>query len=190
MNRREALKRTATITGLAISSSITLSILESCQPKGEINWQPQFLSEEEARLVAAISETILPESDTPGASELHLYEFIDMMLKDTFSEDVQKKFKEGLAAFSATTNKDYSKPFEKCSQNQKTEIIQAEETRSYEQLSQTKQRSAYLTIKQLTLLGFFTSECVMTNLLNYNPVPTRYDGCITIDENEKLYVGN
>jgi len=40
------------------------------------------------------------------------------------------------------------------------------------------------------LLGYFTSEEIMKNHLEYNPVPTRFEGCIPKDENQKLRVNN
>ena len=44
-------------------------------------------------------------------------------------------------------------------------------------------------MKQIILWAYFTSEVGMKSM-NYLPVPGRYNGCITIDENEKNLVGN
>jgi hypothetical protein len=45
-------------------------------------------------------------------------------------------------------------------------------------------------VKELTILGYYTSEYVMTNMLDHHPVPGRYDGCIPFDQEGKLYVDN
>jgi hypothetical protein len=37
-------------------------------------------------------------------------------------------------------------------------------------------------IRSATVLGYFTSEQVGRNVLLYDPVPGRYDGCIPIEQ--------
>jgi hypothetical protein len=43
-------------------------------------------------------------------------------------------------------------------------------------------RPFILTMKELTLLGFFTSEVGTTQILQYLPVPGRLQGCIPLRE--------
>jgi hypothetical protein len=41
------------------------------------------------------------------------------------------------------------------------------------------------------LLGYFTSEeAANDGVVNYEPVPTRYDGCAPADENTKVFYSN
>lgn len=190
MNRREAIRRTAAITGLAVTSTITSGILKGCKPSGDPDWVPKFLSIDEVRLVSAISNTILPTTDTPGALDVYVPEFIDLMLADNVSETEQAKFREELNVFAESVNSKYSKPFDKCEEEQRKLLIGEEEERSYEQFYQTFKKNSYLMLKEFTLLGFYTSEYVMNNMLNYQPIPGRYDGCIPLGTDGKVYVGN
>jgi hypothetical protein len=46
-------------------------------------------------------------------------------------------------------------------------------------------------LKELTMLGYFTSEeAAADGVLNYEPVPTRYDGCAPVDAHTKVFYSN
>lgn len=190
MKRREALRRTAAITGLAVSSSVGMGLLKGCTPSGKPTWPPIFLKQNEIKLISAIADTILPKTETVGALEVHVPEFIDLMLRDCYKKEEQTSFRAGLSSFNTMVGNEYSNTFEDCSQDEKAKIIEAEEDRSAEQFQQTYKKSFYQTVKELTLLGFFTSERVMSNLLNYNPIPGRYDGCIPLANDSRVYIDN
>jgi hypothetical protein len=190
MNRREALQRTAAITGIAMSSSVSLGLLNGCTPSGKPTWPPLFLKQEEIVLVSAIADTILPKTDTVGALDVHVPEFIDLMLQDCFSAEEQNSFREGLTSFMMEVDTNYSNTFEDCTQEERMKIIEAEEDRSTGQITQTRKKSFYQIVKELTLLGFFSSESVMTTLLDYHPIPGRYDGCIPFNAEGRLFADN
>jgi gluconate 2-dehydrogenase gamma chain len=44
------------------------------------------------------------------------------------------------------------------------------------------QRPFILTVKELTMLGYFTSEPGATQVLQYSPVPGAYKGCVPVSE--------
>ena len=190
MNRREALQRTAAITGIAISSSVGLGLLKGCTPGDKPTWPPVFLKQDEISLISAIADIILPKTETVGALDVHVPEFIDLMLRDCFSLEEQNAFREGLSSFMIDVDDEFSNTFEDCTPDEKIKIIEAEEVRSAEQFEKTNNKTFYQTVRELTLLGFFTSEPVMKNMLDYHPVPGRYDGCIPMTEDTKLYVDN
>ncbi len=190
MNRRDALKKTAGIMGMTITASAGIGLLKGCTPSGDPNWQPGFLEADQIKMISSIAESILPKSDTPGAIDLHVPEFIDLMLHDNYNPDDQKTFQEGLASFKQNALSKFSNTFEDCEQEEKIKLLKEEETKSLEYFNKSYKKTFYLILKELTILGYYTSEYVMTNMLDYHPVPGRYDGCIPITENNKLYVDN
>ena len=190
MDRREALKRSAIITGFTLSSSAVLGILKGCTPTGKPSWPTRFLTDEEVPLVSSIADFILPKTDTPGALDVHVPEFIDLMMKDNYSEKEQATFHEGAAAFIIRVDDTYSSSFDKCTAEEKASIIQEVEQESFGKLHESGEKSFYLMVKELTILGFYTSDTVMQNMLDYHPIPTRYDGCIPFLPDGKLYVDN
>ena len=121
---------------------------------------------------------------------MHVPEFIDLVLADNVSASDQESFREGLFEFSESVRKGHGSSFTECQEDQRKTIIGEEEDRSYEQYHRTLTKTSYLTIKEFTLLGFFTSEYVMNNMLNYQPIPGRYDGCLPLGEIDTIYVGN
>ena len=190
MDRREAIKRASILTGFTISSSATLGFLQGCSPTGKPSWPTRFLTDEEVSLVSAIAEFILPKTDTPGALDVHVPEFIDLMLNDSYTHEEQQLFRSGANDFQNRIDEKYGQRFEKCKIEDKDNIISEEEQRSMNHFEKNYQRSFYLMVKEMTILGYYTSEYVMTNLLDYNPIPGRYDGCISVDQKGKLYVDN
>lgn len=49
----------------------------------------------------------------------------------------------------------------------------------------------FRTLKELTMLGYFTSEeAAADGVVHYEPVPTRYDGCAPVDEHTKVFYSN
>ena len=190
MNRREALRRTAAITGVAVSSSVSIAFLKGCSPSGKPSWPPIFLKPEEIQIVSAIADTILPKTDTPGALDVSVPEFIDLMLRDIYGDDEKATFRAELKAFNDGVDSKYGNPFHECTKEEQSSIIgeQEEAISSGEMWNGT--RNFYHTLKQITLLGFFTSEQVMTTMLDYNPIPGRQEGCIPLGPDGRVYVDN
>lgn len=186
MNRREALKMTASVTGFALTSSVIFGILNGCQPTGKPDWTPVFLTPEQIPLINSITDCILPSTETPGALELHVPEFIDLMLKDNYPKKDQDLFKNGLVSFQNKVKEKYNSTFEECSKEDQIDFLTLEDTNAI----QAKERSFYIIVKELTLLGFFTTETVMNTMLNYNPVPGEHKACIPLKPEDKVYVDN
>ena len=101
MNRREALKNTGMIGGSALfSTTILSSILQSCQTQERLTWTPQFLSTNQAQLVSALVDTLLPKTDTPGGLDMKVDILIDLFYAKVFDKDGQEGIKaeiDGLA---------------------------------------------------------------------------------------------
>jgi len=190
MNRREALRRTASITGMAISSSISLGLLKGCTPSGNPTWPPMFLKKDEIRLVSSIAEIILPTTETPGALDVNVPEFVDLMLRDYITDKEKTDFRDGLKGFVEVVDQKYSDSFEDCSSEDKIDIIRLLEEDRNNSYSEAMKNSFYKKIKQLTILGYYTSEYVMQNMLDYHPIPGRQEGCIPLSEGGKLFVTN
>ena len=187
MNRREALKRTAVITGIAISGSTAISLLQSCQGERNLSWKPVFFTKEESVLVSAICNVLIPKTETPGAIELHLPQFLDVMINDCLP-DAEKVFRKPFNEFSESVINEYSKPFYKCTVEEQYKIIQSLEEKS--KSDESDKYKFYQIIKGLTEFGYLSSEYVMKNLLDYQPIPVDFKGCIEVDSNTTMSVTN
>src|SRR5438105_405445 len=123
IDRREALKKTAWIMGAAVSASTVAAFLQSCKSAPDLNYKPVFFNEDQAKIVSELAETIIPKTDTPGAKDVGVPNFIDMMLKDCYKEDDQKSFLEGLSKFDAEAKAAYGDSFIYLKDDQKLEYV-------------------------------------------------------------------
>jgi len=187
MNRREALQQVAWLMGGAVSAPALLGILNGCTAKPAASWKPAFLDEAQGALVAEIAEIMIPRTDTPGAKDVGIPAFIDLMLKDAYPQEDQEKFLAGLKEFEAQAQKQHGRPFMQLTASQQSALVQATNdvataaARAYTGDSMPP-RPFILMTKELTLLGYFTSQVGATQVLQYNPVPGPYRGCIALSE--------
>lgn len=180
MDRREALKRVSWLVGGSVSAPLAAAVLNGCQtePDTATDWNPQFLSAEQDALVAEVAELIIPATDTPGAKDVLVNRLIDHLLATCYPEEDQQRFVAGLTQLNTDAEEEYDKSFIKLTPEQQTEILAQTEARS----QQEKGASFFPMMKELTLLGYFTSEPGATQALKYQLVYGRYDGCVPLEE--------
>ncbi len=186
MDRRKALKNTALLAGVTLGGSTLASLLQSCQDQKRIDWQPQFFTEEQAAQVSEITEMILPKTDTPGAKDLKVDMFVDLMFAKTLSPEDQEHVMKGYDRFAEICQEKFSKPFTNLNNDQRAEILKqvGEETNKFNPsiwgtfLGEQAPLDFYRRVKQFTLVGYFTSEEIGKNHLRYDPIPGEYKGCI------------
>lgn len=180
MNRREALKQASLLTGIAVSGSVASAILQGCTAEHIPNYEPSFFTQEQMREIAAMAETILPKTaDSPGAIEVGVPEFMDKLVKGTYKPKQQEKLKEGMAALLKTIEDANGKAFSKLSKEEQLTYL----TKVDEEAKKAGGSSAYLQMKQLVILGYYTSEPVATTVLAYDPIPGQWNGCVDLAEN-------
>ncbi|WP_276373354.1 gluconate 2-dehydrogenase subunit 3 family protein [Chryseolinea sp. H1M3-3] len=181
MDRREALKRTAWLMGGAVSAPAILGILKGCTAKPTIDWKPVFLSPEQGSLITQVSEIIIPKTDTPGAKDVGVPGFIDQIVNECFTKEDQESFKKGLQEFDDAAKKEHGDSFIELDAEEQTAFVKKIHDAAVNAEDNGK-RPFILTLKELTMLGFFTSEPGATQVLQYSPVPGAYKGCIPLSE--------
>lgn len=200
MDRRSALKKMSMAAGYAVATPTIMNILASC--KSDVaTWQPLFLSPTQGYMVTHLADIIIPASDTPGALDVNIPEFIDLMLKDVEEEDAQKAFLEGANAFAAKFEATFDKDptngtkqefkelldiYFKISPEEKEKIfmelgrVPAEVP---EKLSEKQSIYNFLTaVRDYTIFGYFTSEKVGEEILAYESIPGQWIACGPLDE--------
>lgn len=176
MTRREAIRRTALAMGVALAPALLEGVLQAqTAPRGGA--APAHLTSAQFAGVRAIVERIIPRTDTPGAIEVGVPEFIDLMYGKYLTPDEQRVFAAGLADVEKRAVAQGARSFGQLAAAQQDSVLTA-----IARESQAKEKTFFHTIKELTLLGYFTSENVGKNVLHYDPVPGRYQGCIPLSE--------
>lgn len=215
MDRREALKRLALLTGGALSMSTMAGVLGGCRAGSTPGaYQFRTLSFDQHELVATLAELIIPETDTPGARAAGVPEFIDRMLTDWMYAAERQHFLEELSRVDARARERFGRPFVQASSEQQVQLLQeleqeARETgpqrvvidRATGQIVEGPDTSAedmargrpprtltvelrpfFRMMKELTVVGYYTSEVGATQELRLNLVPGRYDACVPYDQ--------
>lgn len=177
ITRREALQRAAALLGVALSPSIISGVLSAAEQRSLAGARPAYLTREEFATAAAVAERILPRTDTPGAQDVGVPAFIDLLYGKYLTAEERSTLSAGLAELDATSTRMHQVIFASLSAAQQdallTEIAKA---------SQARQKTFFHLIKELTLTGYFTSEKIGKEVTHYDPVPGRYQGCIPLAE--------
>lgn len=146
------------------------------------------------KLLAALSETIIPTTDTPGAAEAGVAEFILKMVTDNMDTKEQNKFIEGLKSVDSYSKDTCGKPYIECTEEQKNTIMQhfEEESKPLEGMVGKVQRKVlgtpfFSVLKEYTCIGYCTSMVGATQALAYTPVPGRFVGCVPMTANQKSW---
>lgn len=184
MDRRDAIKRTTLLLGGALSASAVTGVLQGCQPDTSLDWMPQAFSEDQARLLAEIAEIIIPATDTPGAKDAMVDRFIDLMVADVYTEEESNAFLAGLDAFNERAKSAHGSDFLQLDKDTQLAMVEAEDAAA---MDAQGERPFFRTMKELTLLGYFTSEPGATQALEYLPIPGRLEGCTPLKEGQKAW---
>jgi len=185
IDRREALRRAALLLGSTISAPTLAAILAGCEtPRDGRGWVLRALTAEQLDLVASIAERILPETDTPGATTAGVHRFIDMMLAECSTAAERARFIEGLADVDRRARRAGAQSFVRGSSDQQLAVLTDLDREAYSRAVGTPASDAvakqpfFRTMKELTLLGYYTSEAGATKELRYVPVPGHFEGCV------------
>ena len=176
MTRREAIKRAALFLGVAISPSLLTGVMQA-QSAPAAGAKPVYLTAKQFEIAAAVAERILPRTDTPGAADVGVPAFIDLMFGKFMNADEKKLLAAGLAEVEAAALTAHQRGFAQLSAAQQDALL-----KGIAEVSQTKEKTFFHQFKELTVVGYFSSERVGKTVLHYDPVPGRFDACIPLAE--------
>ena len=195
MNRREAIKFSGWITGTGLLVPGVFAALYSCQnsPKGE-NWQPLALTAEEVSQLKLLSDTIVPATETPSATDVRVHEFVDLVVADVLSDDQSQSVRDGLRVMNQTSISIRGDAFEDLTEMRRNELVTKIDTEAFAEESTGVYPDSFLKdyryLKGLILMAYFTSEEGVKQNLNYVVLPGEYIGCMDLPEDHKITVGN
>lgn len=176
IGRREALRRAGLLLGGALSAPAIAGILAGCDSRriGE-----RTLAAEQLELMATIAEHIIPETDTPGARAAEVHVFIDRMLAGYYPGEERERVLAGLAEVDAAARRSCARPFIRCSADEQRAILSRVDQDAF---ADRAQPHWFRTVKELTVLGYYTSEVGATQELKYIAVPGRFDACVPFEQ--------
>ncbi|MFO1451714.1 MAG: gluconate 2-dehydrogenase subunit 3 family protein [Opitutaceae bacterium] len=175
LSRREAIRRATLLVGVALTPSLLAGALRAqAAPPGA---PARVLTPAQLETVTAIADRILPRTDTPGASDVGVPAFIDLMLADYLTVEERTVFVTGLAQLDNTCRTRHGAGFA-----QLTPARQDEQLLALAEASKSGIRTFLHLVREATIVGYFTSEVVGKTVTHYDPVPGRFDPCVPISE--------
>jgi gluconate 2-dehydrogenase gamma chain len=178
MERRAVLRRVAWLLGGAVSAPAALAILQGCSAKdapSAAEWTPKFLKGSQKDVVTAIADIILPKTDTSGALDANVPAFIDSMLADVYDAAARERFTRGFAEFDGFLDRD--PPARKAFVKESLEKALAAEN--------ADGKPFILMTRELTLLGFYTSQVGIGENMAYSQAPGPFHGCVPVSKMAK-----
>ncbi|CAM3741319.1 gluconate 2-dehydrogenase subunit 3 family protein [Flavobacterium chungbukense] len=184
MERREALKKFAYLLGGALSASTMGVLFESFTVFDPTNNTYIFSSTDE-EILAEFSEIILPTTAaSPGAKDSGVGAFIPLVIKECYPPDLQKVFKNGFDNMLVKSKTKFNKEFLNLNNDEKKLLIT---DLRQESIDNNKEPSFFLIARDLTLLGYFSSEIGCTIAREYLPIPGKYDGNVDYVAGQKAW---
>ncbi len=197
-NRREALKKMALGAGASVAFPIlgqavtpAMAHAMAMHPAGpqapapDPNWKPLFFDEHQNESVIALTELIIPATNTPGAKAALVNRFIDLMLNEE-SADQQKSFYEGLAWLDGRCLKVHGKAFVQLTPEQQTAVLTPLSDPDHVAPDDKPGADFFQQMKDWTIFGYYTSQIGMEQELHYggDDYHTEFPGACTHPEHQ------
>lgn len=188
MNRRNSIK---SILGIGLISVSSFSIYKWKSLNRPQSLQSILIFKP---TIAELAETLIPETDTPGALRSGVDVYIINIFTNCTSTADQNRFLNGLSDFENYTKDKFDKSFINCSLEEKASVVSYFEKKgsySYEILNKINRKflggSFFYKFKALAIEGYCNSELGATKGLAYDYIPGRYESCILLEANQKSW---
>jgi hypothetical protein len=207
VTRREAIQRVTTLLGGAAfvgGDRLFAAAFDAHAQSAAAAAGVGAFTAADVALLDDIADTMLPETSTPGARAARTGAFMALMVTDVYTERDQQIFREGLRLLDDACRQAHGVPFAQASPAARLRLLEAIDR---EQKAHMDARAAarvarapippaeprstpvhyFRMMKELALLGYFTSEIGYTQAMRYVESPGRFDPCVPYSPGEKTW---
>ena len=173
LDRRQALRRFV-LGGVGVAtlptwveSLVSVALAHpgmATPPAGpEVTWTPKALSPSQAETVTSLSELIIPETDTPGARQARVVEFIDAVLDDA-DDSERRQFFTGLTWIDRRCQELFGGDFLSSNEEQQIALLTILSSEKNTAPGEMLGVEFFTALKALTVTGYYTSEAALQEL--------------------------
>jgi hypothetical protein len=174
MKRRQLVKQiAAALTALSTSTAFAEAVIDFDSSKEAANFDAAQLT-----LLGRMVDVIIPATDTPGASVARVHEFIAYMLSHYYDEAANQRFFAGLRALDQSSQQHFNAGLTSINGEQMLQLFTVLER----QRKISAERDFVVWLKELTVMGYYTSEIGATEELRFLAIPGSYSACIDFAE--------
>ena len=137
-----------------------------------------------------IGETIIPATDIPGAKAVGIGAFMTMMVTDCYTDKEHALFADGLRKIDEACKAKGGKTFMESTPAERTDLanaLEAEQRAQHAKNPNDESPHYFRMMKELTLLGYFSSEIGCTKAVRYIEVPGSYNGDAPYTKGERAW---
>ena len=209
ITRREVIQQVAALLGGAAlvggDRLLAFSIEDEALAQAMMQGVGEFTAAEVA-LLDEIADTILPETTTPGAKAAKTGAFMAVMVTDVYTPSSQQVFRDGIQSLDEVCRQAHGVTFIQATPAQRLTVLEALDREQKAAMDarippptnrapapppQTDQPPHYFRMmKELALLGYFTSEIGCTKAMRYLESPGRYDSCAPHAPGDRSWAGH
>ena len=182
LERRDLLKGLAVVLGAAISPACqrAAEVPAAQRMAGVARW-----SLEQRAIAHRCADLIMPATDTPSALAVGVGEFMDYVASVWLQQSELEELLAGLNGLQEEAQRQYTKNFVDLSEMEQVQLLTQMETASsvLNASSQEELRSkVFARLKELTVVGYYSSEVGAKQERVYVPLPGRYDGYFKLNK--------
>jgi hypothetical protein len=137
------------------------------------------LNPDQTQVIALIADTILPRSDTPGAIDVGVPRWIDLVLAEYFPQERRAAFLADLRAIDQLAVSTCGASLIGLKHDDLVKVMNGLDAATGSKELAPAQRG-YVKLKELVIYGYFTSKPVQQDLLKVVIVPGRFDADVRI----------
>lgn len=173
MERRDLLRAFGAATTLALLPYQTVEAWARVAELQRGTRLPRGLTDAQLAFVSAVADTILPRSDSPGATDVGVPAFVDVIVSENYDDAERAAFVAGLAALDALARSSGGSSFAGLAPDARGQVLAEIEDDSNHH---AEPAHTYWRLKGLVIHGYFTSEQVMKDVLHVQIMPGKFDG--------------
>jgi hypothetical protein len=189
ITRREAVRRLTVLLGGAASASTITALLSGCEASPPpADWTPAALSNGQIDLLRVVVDRIIPRTDTPGASDVGVPAFIDLMLDRWAGADERERFLTGLDGLDRLMREEQGSTFLAADADTQAALLTRLDADAVAARGEDVDPLPFFArLKEWTLVGYYTSQAGATEELRWLATPGRYEGDLPLQEVERTW---
>jgi hypothetical protein len=185
--RREAIKRVSVLLGgvaLVGGSGLFAACSGDRPPPPDAPTAKPIgdFSVDDQRFLDEVADTILPTTaKSPGAKAAAAGPFMALMVTDTYTPEDRTIFRTGLRSIDDACRTTHGTGFMQATAEQRLALLEALDKEQYDyQRNKSREEPTHYfrMMKELAMLGFFTSEIGYTQAMRYKETPGEYQPCV------------
>jgi hypothetical protein len=154
------------VAAAAPAAAVHAMDMRAADPQSAANWKPQFFDAHQDATLIALTELIIPATDTPGAKAALVNRYLDLRYNEETPEH-QEEIIQALSWFDGRSLSVHNKPFVTLTETQQKALLEPLAEPANSKPEDEAGVKAFTLIKSLTIFGYYTSRIGLDDELQY-----------------------